>query len=29
VAWATTVLVIGLTVVMVWQQLHSVMSGGS
>ena len=24
VAWATTVIVIGLTVVMVWQQLHSV-----
>jgi len=24
VAWATTVIVIGLTVVMVWQQVHQV-----
>jgi Mn2+/Fe2+ NRAMP family transporter len=29
VAWATTVIVIGLTVVMVWQQLHSVVAGKS
>ncbi len=29
VAWATTVIVIGLTVVMLWQQVHSVVSGGS
>jgi Mn2+/Fe2+ NRAMP family transporter len=29
VAWATTVIVIGLTVVMVWQQLHTVGAGGA
>ena len=29
VAWATTVIVIGLTVVMVWQQLHTVGAVGA